>query len=73
MLENLQQLNCKVWLLTGDVKELALNCAVDIQLIDQNEDQRLTLNAKNEAQLTIEVRNILAEIKEILDKNKGES
>ena len=34
LLENLKQINCKIWLVTGDVKEMALNCAVDIKLIN---------------------------------------
>ena len=69
LIQRLHSVNCKIWLVTGDVKEMALNCAVDIGLIDQNKEERLSLTGKCMATLTVEVRNILAEIKEILEKN----
>ena len=68
MPEFFKSINTKMWLLTGDNKELALNCSVEIGLINEKTDTRFELKLPEE-NIVKEMRRAIALIKDIYIKN----
>jgi len=58
-----KSLNCKIWILTGDTKELAIGTGIDANIIDKELDERMEITAENEENLVVCIRGILNEIK----------
>lgn len=62
IIEFLQSVNVKPWILTGDVKEKALGVSLHLKLIGQ-EKEALVIETNKREDLVLEIRNILSILK----------
>ena len=62
-----KDLNCKIWIVSGDSQQNVINIAKQVELINTNEKfQTFTIKAEKLEELTVEVREILTDIKNVV-------
>jgi len=65
----LNHLNIPVWMLSGDTEENVLNCAYTSHMISSNKDM-LIIKDENVEDLFLTIRNMLSEVKLVIDPYK---
>ena len=67
-----QDIEAGIWIVSGDGYQNVLNCAINTNLLDLSKSEAFRVEAENIEDISISIRNILTEIRMILDPYKQE-
>jgi len=70
MIRFFQDIEAGIWVVSGDTYNNVINCAVNAHILDSNKSEAFHIQAENIEDISVSIRNILTEIKMILDPFK---
>ena len=71
LIENLKDIDSKIWIVSGDSRENSLNCAKTINFVNtQNKDEFFDISDETQDGLLLTIRNILTELRNKFDDNE---
>jgi len=73
MINFLQEIDAGIWMVSGDTYDHVMNCAINSNILNMNKSEGFQVQSENIDDISVSIKNILMEIKTILDPFQQDS